>query len=144
MGIMSALRSLANLNHETRKAVRKEINLYQAIEAHLSWKRRLDDYLQGRSAETLRVHEVCLDNRCELGTWIHGSGKQRFGEIELFRQLLEEHAKFHWQASKVVEAHQSGDTARASAILSTEFSRQSRKTVDCLTKLHIEIEGPDA
>lgn len=143
MGFISALKSAFGMSFEVREEVRREINFYEAVEAHLSWKLRLNDYLAGRSKEELQPHTICVDNRCVLGKWIHGPGKERFGAIGTFQQLMDEHAKFHYQASKVVEAHQAGNTALAEQILSDQFAHQSKKTVNCITKLHMQVEGKD-
>jgi hypothetical protein len=131
------------LTQAQRDEVRNEINLYDALKAHTDWKKRLMEYLDGRSTEVLQPHEICVDNRCALGKWIHGPGKSRFGEQPLFLNLVDEHAKFHFQASKVVEAHQAGNSALALQILSENFTEQSRKTVSCLSKLNALVEGTD-
>lgn len=143
MSFISALRSIVGMDFLAREEVRREINFYEAVEAHLSWKMRLNDYLKGHSTEELQPQHICQDNRCVLGKWIHGPGKARFGEIPLFQQLTEEHAKFHYHASKVVEAHQAGNSALAEQLLQEDFAHQSKKTVHCLTKLHAQVEGKD-
>ena len=129
------------LSHSQREEIRREINLFDAIQAHTAWKKRLMDYLEGNSTEDLQPYNIGVDNRCELGKWIHSSGKARFGEQPLFQQLVEEHAKFHYHASKVVEAHQAGNTALANKILTDSFAEQSRNTVNCLAKLNAVVEG---
>jgi hypothetical protein len=117
------------------------INLYDAVLAHLAWKRRLFEYLEGRSKEDLQPSKICVDNLCVLGKWIHSDGKVRFGEESVFLKLVEEHAKFHVHAAKVVEAHQVGDTNLALELLAGSFDAQSRKTVNCLTKLNAIVEA---
>lgn len=139
--------AMFGMTQSQRDEIRSEINLYDAVQAHTAWKKRLMDYLEGRSTEDLQPHNICVDNRCELGKWIHGSGKVRLGEQPLFQQLVDEHAKFHYHASKVVEAHQAGDAALAQKLLAGSFAEQSRSTVNCLAKLNAVVEGkqqPDA
>lgn len=136
--------SMLSLTSSQRDEIRHEINLYKAIEAHSAWKKRLHDYIEGGSGEDLQPHQVGVDNRCELGKWIHGPGKEHFEEELLFKQLEEEHAKFHYHASKVVEAYQAGDTALAGKLLSESFTEQSRKTVNCLAKINAMVEGKKA
>lgn len=143
MSFIAALRSFVGMREEDRAQVRREINFFEAVEAHVAWKRRLIDYLNGTSTERLDPALVCQDDCCVLGKWIHGAGKTRFGDIELFKQLTTEHAQFHQQAALVITAHQTGDTAGAKAILAHDFAHQSKKTVDCLVKLHAQVEGKD-
>lgn len=121
--------------------MRKEIDFFEAVQAHLAWKMHLTDYLQGRSKEDLQPHNICVDSRCVLGKWIHGSGKYRLGELVIFQKLMEEHAKIHFHASKVVEARQAGNTSLAEKILLEDFAHQSRKTANCISKLHMQVEG---
>jgi methyl-accepting chemotaxis protein len=139
--MLKKMLSVFGLTQVQREEIRHEIDLFEAITAHANWKKRLIDYIEGNSSEDLQPHNICVDNRCVLGTWIHGNGKARFGDYLLFQQLVEEHAKFHFYASKVVEAHQAGDDALAHKLLNENFIGQSRKTVNCLAKLNAEIDG---
>jgi len=135
--------SMFSLTSSQRDEIRHEINLFEAMQAHANWKKRLHDYIAGNSGEDLQPHQVGMDNRCVLGKWIHGSGKVHFGEQELFKQLEEEHAKFHHHASKVVEAYQAGNTELAEKLLAGSFAEQSRKTVNCLAKINASVEGKE-
>lgn len=143
-GFTGKLMSMLGFTEAAREEMRREINIYQAVEAHLAWKRRLDQYLAGQSAEDLRPEIIRKDDLCVLGKWIHGPGKTRLGSYPIFRQLVDEHSKFHHHASKVVEAHQAGDHATAAKLLHEDFLKQSQKTVACLARLHAEVEGEAA
>jgi hypothetical protein len=116
------------------------INMYDAMLAHAAWKKRLNDYLEGRSKESLEPSNIRVDHACMLGKWIHSDGKAQFGDDPVFVKLVEEHAKFHQHAANVVEAHQFGDTSRAQEILTGSFEEQSRRTVTCLTRLNAIVE----
>jgi chemoreceptor zinc-binding protein len=143
-GFAAKVMSMLGFTEAAREEVRREINFYEAVEAHLAWKRRLDEYLSGRSDEDLRPEVICQDNRCVLGKWIHGAGKARLGGYPLFHQLIDEHSKFHYHASKVVEAHQAGNQPLAAKLLQEDFLKQSKRTVACLAKLHAEVQGDEA
>jgi hypothetical protein len=117
------------------------INMYDAMLAHAAWKRRLNEYLEGRSKESLEPGNIGVDHACMLGKWIHSDGKTQFGDQPAFIKLVEEHAKFHQHAARVVEAHQVGNTNLAQIILKGSFEDQSRKTVTCLTKLNTIVEA---
>jgi hypothetical protein len=120
--------------------VTQVINMYDAMLAHAAWKKRLNDYLEGRSKENLEPNKIGVDHACMLGKWIHSDGEAQFGDDPVFVKLVEEHAKFHQHAAKVVEAHQFGDTSRAQEILAGSFEEQSRRTVTCLTRLNAIVE----
>ncbi|GAB4124785.1 MAG: hypothetical protein Fur0040_06780 [Sideroxydans sp.] len=143
MGLTGKFLAMLGLSDQVRAEISREINLFEAVEAHVAWKRRLVEYLEGRSSEKLEAHHVCLDNRCVLGKWIHGPGKVRLGEYPVFQQLVDEHAKFHYYASKVIEAHDAGDDRLSRQLLDNEFAHQSKKTVNCITRLHMQIEGKE-
>jgi hypothetical protein len=117
------------------------INMYDAMLAHAAWKRRLNDYLEGRSKENLEPRIIGVDHACMLGKWIHSDGKVKFGDQPAFVKLVEEHAKFHQNAAKVVEAHQTGNASLAQELLAGSFEEQSRRTVTCLTRLNAVVEA---
>jgi hypothetical protein len=128
------------LKQNQAKEVTEVINMYDAMQAHAAWKKRLFEYLEGRSKEDLQPGNIRVDNMCMLGKWIHKQGKAEFGNDPTFVKLVEEHAKFHQHASKVVEAHLVGDTNLALEILKGSFEEQSRRTVTCLTRLNALVE----
>ena len=136
--------SMFSLSSSERDEIRSEINLFKAIEAHSAWKKRLHDYIAGSSGEDLQPLQVGVDNLCELGKWIYGAGREHFEGEPLFKQLEEEHAQFHLQAARVVEAYQAGKSALAEKLLAEDFTEQSRKTVNCLVKINVMVEGKKA
>lgn len=133
--------SALGLTHHQHEEISRVINIYDAVMAHSAWKKRLLEYLEGLSKEDLQPRNICVDYLCVLGKWIHSDGKAQFGQEPAFIKLVEEHAKFHVHAAKVVEAHQAGDTNLALEILTGSFDEQSRKTVNCLTKLNAIVEA---
>lgn len=141
MGFISAVRSAFDISATVREEIWREVDFYEAVETHLAWKIRLTDYLQGRGKGELQAQHIGVDDQCVLGQWIHGAGKARFGEAALFQELREEHAKFHAHAAQVVETYQSGNRQRAQQILLEDFAHQSKKTMKCLTQMHMQIEG---
>jgi hypothetical protein len=133
--------SALGLGQKQEEEVTQVINLYDAVLAHKAWKRRLFEYLEGRSRENLEPSKICVDHACVLGKWIHSDGKVQFGEQPVFTKLVDEHAKFHVHAAEVVEAHQVGNTDKAMQILTGTFDEQSKKTVNCLAKLNALVES---
>jgi len=139
--LLKNLIAALGLKQHQQTEISQVINIYDAVIAHKAWKKRLFEYLEGNSKEDLQASKICVDNLCALGKWIHGDGKMRFGEQPVFIKLMEEHAKFHVHAAKVVEAFQLGNEELALGILTGVFEDQSRKTVTCLTKLNVLVEA---
>ena len=138
--MFSKLAAALGLSKPEEREVTEVINIYDAVLAHKAWKRRLLDYMEGTSQEVLEPAKICKDNLCVLGKWIHSGGEVQFGEEPTFVRLVDEHAKFHVHAAKVVEAHQDGKEELAMEILTGSFEDQSRKTVTCLAKLNSLVE----
>lgn len=133
--------SALGLKRNQTEEITEVINMYDAMLAHAAWKKRLFEYLEGTSKEDLQPGNIGVDHKCLLGKWIHLEGKAEFGDDPTFLKLVDEHAKFHQQAAKVVEAQMVGDTERALDILKGSFEEQSRRTVNCLTRLNALLEA---
>ena len=118
-----------------------EINLMDAINAHVKWKARLQDYLNGKSQEKLDPMLICRDDQCVLGKWIHGPALRHFHEDSTFHQLRADHAQFHFIAGSVVKHVQAHERVAAEALMDHEYKHASRKVVQALTELNDHING---
>ena len=78
----------------------------EAIDAHLRWKERLRDHIQGVGKDDLKVDIVSRDDQCTLGQWINGIGGERFGQMPAFSVLRSRHAQFHRCAAEVLTVAQ--------------------------------------
>lgn len=138
MGLLSGMASLFHLHIDTAKKelIREEVNLSEAVEAHISWKLRLQTYLEGKSKESLDPMVICRDDQCKLGQWIHGPALNHFHEFEPFHQLRADHAQFHYLAANVVQKVHAKEHAAAEAILKGDYQRISHKVVIALTELN--------
>jgi len=78
------------------------MDLDNAISKHAEWK------LKFRSAiskeETMDIDTISKDNCCELGKWLHGEAKSRFGNMASYSDCVSKHAAFHLEAGKVAAA----------------------------------------
>ena len=112
------------------------MNFDEAITAHSQWKIRLQSFVAGTSKETLDPAIVGVDNKCVLGQWIYGEAKQYAGEIE-YKQLLEEHARFHKCAAQVLQTSLAGKQQEAVKMLESggEFHEISLKTINAIRHL---------
>lgn len=133
MGFFS---SLFGLGSDSKKSkILKDIDVMDAINAHVRWKLRLEKYLNGTSDEQLDPKVICLDDQCSLGKWIHGPAQEQFREDEGYQTLRDDHARFHIIASEIVTKIQSNDKSTAEVILKGDYTIASRKVVHDLTEL---------
>lgn len=123
------------LDAATMAAVLAEIDIDTAIAAHENWKLRLQNYLEKKSSEDLKPEVVCLDDRCDLGKWLHGPGKMRLGVYPAFTLLVARHKYFHLQASTVVALAQAGDADKATQALTSSYRHASNQVVLLLKEL---------
>lgn len=119
----------------TAKMILEEIDIDSAISAHQNWKARLTNVLAGTSTEKLQPELVCLDDRCDLGKWLHGSGKQRMSHLPAFTMLIARHKQFHLEASTVLATAQNGDLASATSLLNGNYQHTSVQVVTLLQHL---------
>lgn len=132
MGFFS---KLFGMNKVEKTKIVGSIDVMAAINAHVRWKVRLEDYLYGTSEEKLDPNVICLDNQCVLGKWIYGPAKEFFMEDEGYKTLREDHAKFHLIAATVVTKIDANDKSSAEALLKGEYGAASRKVVKDLTEM---------
>lgn len=123
------------LDANTAAAVLAEIDIDTAIAAHENWKLRLQNYLNGQSTEDLRPEVICMDDRCDLGKWLHGAGTQRLGKYPTFAVLIARHKYFHVQASTVVAMAQANQKDEATKVLEGSYRHASTQVMLLLKEL---------
>lgn len=119
------------------------MNFFEAINAHIAWKLKLQKYIDGVSEEKLNPDIICQDNKCKLGQWIYGQG-QVLNAKPLFQDCREKHADFHKFAAEVVRKCDSGDKSQAQVMLDSQYRVLSRKIIKSLTQLHMDQKGEEA
>ncbi len=118
------------------------LNFMTAIEAHIKWKSRLENYIQGTSSEDLKVETVCRDDQCPLGKWIYSTGGQRFGSIDTFGEMKGQHALFHQCAGRILENAQAGKKDEAMRLLQYgDYVRASEQVKRLLAKLYVRLNA---
>lgn len=108
---------------------------YNAVEAHIKWKIRLQKHLDGTSEEKLNPDVICLDNQCTLGQWIYGDG-QDYKNMEGFEELRITHAHFHRCASEVVRKADTGEQSEAEKIFRDDYAILSKNITRMLVKMN--------
>lgn len=110
------------------------MNFDDAIAAHIKWKVRLGQFIDGISTERLKSENVCKDDLCDLGRWIYGEGS-KYSAAPHYKDLVSKHANFHRCAGEVVRKVESGDRAGAKALLGGGFTTASKETVTAIMEL---------
>lgn len=105
------------------------LDLSGARAAHLSWKRRLRDYLDGHG--TLARNQLVSHRDCDLGQWYYGEGLQEYGHIPEMRELEEPHTTLHRIIDTLVTHHRNGCQDEAEACF-VQVEPLSRQIVDLL------------
>lgn len=116
------------------------LNFMTAIDAHMKWKTRLESQIHGDSQEDLQAEIVSRDDACQLGQWIHGIGGERFGGLDIFKDMKAQHAHFHACAGRVLTATRNGRAEDALHMLQQgEYVRASERVKMLLAKLYVQI-----
>jgi methyl-accepting chemotaxis protein len=137
--VFSAISGWFGLTAAKKESIRTEINILDAINAHVKWKVRLQDYLNGASTEVLDPMVICRDDQCVLGKWIHGPAMKHFHEHQAYHTLRADHAQFHFIAGNVVKKVQEKDRAAADALMENEYAHTSRKVIQALNELNTQV-----
>lgn len=123
------------MDAKTASTILSEIDIDTAIAAHENWKQRLLNYMNGQSGEMLQPEIVCMDDRCDLGKWLHGPGSKRLGQYPAFTVLVARHKYFHIQASSVVALVQGQRKDEAMKLVDGAYSYASKQVVLLLKEL---------
>ncbi len=119
---------------------RDGLNFETAISAHMAWKKRLDDLLDADLRDVLDPLQVCRDDQCELGRWLHGPGALKHGQREGYQRLRAVHADFHQAAARVVTLAQAGqDAAAREEMTRGSFAKCSAQVKAELARLYLDI-----
>jgi Chemoreceptor zinc-binding domain len=138
MGFFS---NLLGFGESKKTIIKDEINIMDAINAHIRWKIRLESYLNGTSEEKLDAKIIGRDDQCVLGKWIHGTALKHFQDDDGLAALRDHHAQFHVIAGEVVTRMQANDKAAAEKLLKGEYMNASRIVVRDLTELNKQLSS---
>lgn len=119
------------------------LDFMAAIEAHIRWKIRLENYIEGTSTEKLDIAVVGADNMCALGKWIYGEGAKYNGN-PLFEEIRQIHAEFHKGAARIITMADAGQKAEAmDAVQRGDHFKNSQRIKAKLARMHMEIKGAE-
>ena len=110
--------------------VTRGLDLKHAVQVHLDWRKRLDDFIQS-GASGLSVEDARSCERCQLGVWI----AQHRTRMACFAELDVAHRAFHRLAGQIVDDHLRGHRSLARRALNgVAFRKASRDVVTALVE----------
>ena len=111
-----------------RNWVLSGIDLRQAIQNHLDWRRNLDDFISADTPEAqMTVENAGSCSHCKLGQWINTNQDENNQSMVKLEQA---HRAFHHLAGKIVEAQLNGNrTLARRALTGITFRKVSRDVV---------------
>jgi hypothetical protein len=114
------------------------MDLNQAIDRHAEWKVKFRTAIAGH--ETMDAETISKDNCCQLGKWLHGDAKSKYGKLASHAECVKKHAAFHTEAGKVAQAINAKNYAKAEAMIGadTPYSLTSREVALAIGKLKKE------
>ena len=116
------------------------LDLRQAVEAHLQWRRRLDKLINGQP-EDLTVEEASSPLHCKLGNWMAGHPDP---DASCFKRLDEDHRIFHRIAGQIAEDFHAGHRSIARQTLGgVAFRKASRDVVTALIACYRQLIAKD-
>jgi hypothetical protein len=127
---------------EQGQAVFEGLDFAGAIRAHQLWKRRLLQVMDGVSDEAFDIDRVRRDDCCDLGRWLHGEARQKYGQQDVFRRLLLSHQTFHETAADVLVLCQAGEHERARELVERGlYARFSVRVQGLLAQFFVERQS---
>ena len=88
-------------------------DFFAARTAHLAWRQRIRDFLDG--AEGLTEDEAVSHRDCKLGKWLYSFGLERYGNIPAMRTMEKEHEVLHATIRDIVRLKNEGNDTEAEA-----------------------------
>ncbi|MFN3376712.1 MAG: CZB domain-containing protein [Burkholderiaceae bacterium] len=105
------------LHEAEAAALLDEVDIEGALAHHLAFRDQLQAAVvaaaQGGAPPHWQPEALFQSDRCMLGQWLHGSGRERLGHYPAFQILVARHRYFHEQAAAAVALAQAGQPAHA-------------------------------
>ena len=85
----------------------KGVDLEVAKTAHLAWRTKLREFLDGRGSLTLE--QAVSHHDCALGKWYYSEGMKEYGNMQEMREVEAPHAELHQIIKKIIQLKEQGD-----------------------------------
>lgn len=117
-----------------------EMTLRQALDAHASWKSRVERKLQNPQF-VLHSSAVASDTQCKIGKWLHGPAQKMYAHLPEYHEACRTHAVFHACAADVLSYHEAGNVDAAYTLLRGKFQTTANDSQLELVKLFAAIQS---
>ena len=88
-----------------------DLDFYSARTAHLAWKQKIRDFLDGKQALT---HQEAVSHRdCVLGKWLYSTGMARYGHYDEMVLMEKQHEIMHNTIREIINLRNAGDDQAA-------------------------------
>jgi len=104
----------------------------KAKSAHLSWKIKVRDFLQGNRA-AITKDQVCSHRECAMGKWYYTEGVKNYGTNSYFKKIEAPHARLHQIIKEVYEMYEMDELEKADKLY-LELAPLSDEIVSLLDK----------
>lgn len=122
----------------TLKTEVKGVDLEEAKTAHLAWRIKLRDFLDGKGS--LTVEQAVSHHDCALGKWYYSEGLEKYGKMSEMQQVEDPHAEMHQIIKKIIQFKEQGNLDAAEA----EFQKVnplSTRIVGLLDAIELKTAG---
>lgn len=111
------------------------MDMEAAIRIHAEWKTKFRSAMSQHQA--LDPVIIAKDNYCELGKWLHGAGKAKFGNLGSHADCVSSHAAFHVEAGKVAQTINAKNYVEAENMLEngTRYTNAANEVAATIMKL---------
>ena len=116
------------------------MNFLDAINVHIAWKLRLQEYISGTSHEDLNANAIGKDDQCELGHWLYHKGK-KYRNLPLYKQVKDKHALFHTYAAEIVRMTDANKSVEAQDLLSNVYAPVSNDIKALIVQLSRQVHS---
>lgn len=94
------------------------MDLDSAFEKHAGWIEEFCTAIFNEDTLDAAIYEK--DINCELGKWLYGEGKAKYGKLNAYADLCSSHVAFHKMVGRVVKAINAKDYKLAEGLLGKE------------------------
>lgn len=113
----------------------KGVDLEVAKSAHLAWKRRLRDFLDGKGE--LTMDQAVSHHDCALGKWYYGEGLKEYGDMYEMKAVEAPHEEMHKLIREIISLREQGRFEEAERKYEN-VNPLSHKIVDLLEEIEIK------